>query len=134
MTIQYGTTVNNNRLDSIETSIGVTPKLRFYTGAMPITPATAVSGTLLGELTLPSDFMAAAASGVKAKTGTWSGTFSAAGTCGYFRIVDSGGTITHIQGTVTATGGGGDMTLDNAVAAVSQAITINTFSLTAGNA
>jgi hypothetical protein len=35
---------------------------------------------------------------------------------------------------VTATGGGGDMILDNVVLAVSQAVTVNTFNLTDANA
>jgi hypothetical protein len=134
MSVQYSATVNNNRLDSIETSIGVSALLRFYSGAMPANCAAAATGTLLGTITLPSDWLAAASAGVKAKTGTWTGTFGAAGTVGYFRIYDSAGTNCHMQGTVTATGGGGDMTLDNAVAANGQAITINTFQITAGNA
>ena len=39
-----------------------------------------------------------------------------------------------MQGTCTATGGGGDMTLDNAVIANAQVITVNTFSISGGNA
>jgi hypothetical protein len=35
---------------------------------------------------------------------------------------------------VTATGGGGDMTLDNNVLAVGQAVSITSFTLAAGNA
>jgi hypothetical protein len=44
---------------------------------------------------------------VKAKSGTWQGNGVAAGNVGHFGQ-DSAGTTTHIQGTVTATGGGGD--------------------------
>jgi hypothetical protein len=40
----------------------------------------------------------------------------------------------HIQGTVTVTGGGGDLTLDNTSIASAQTVVINTFTLTAGNA
>jgi hypothetical protein len=39
-----------------------------------------------------------------------------------------------MQGTVTATGGGGDMTLDNAVIALAQVVTITGFTLTDANA
>jgi hypothetical protein len=39
-----------------------------------------------------------------------------------------------MQGTVTATGGGGDLTLDNTSIASAQSISINTFTITAGNA
>jgi hypothetical protein len=134
MAIQLSVAARNARLDSIETTAGTSVQLRFYTGAPPADTATAASGSLLATLTLPSDWLAAAASGSKAKTGTWSGTGSAGGSAGYFRIYDSAGTTCHMQGTVTATGGGGDMTLDNVSIANGQSITINTFSLTDGNA
>jgi hypothetical protein len=39
-----------------------------------------------------------------------------------------------MQGTVTATGGGGDMTLDNTSFAVGQQVNITSFTLTAGGA
>ena len=75
-----------------------------------------------------------ASGGTKAKSGTWSDTSAdAAGTAGHFRIYDSGGTVCGLQGSVTATGGGGDMTLDNIVIALLQLITITGFTLTDGN-
>lgn len=133
MTIQYSVTLNNAKLDQVETVLGTAAILRIYTGAMPATCATAASGTKLTEDSLPSDWMAAASGAAKAKSGTWTLNGVAAGTAGYFRLLDSGLAATHMQGTVTATGGGGDMTLDNAVIAVSQVITVNTFTITAGN-
>jgi hypothetical protein len=39
-----------------------------------------------------------------------------------------------LQGSITATGGGGDMTLDNTSIASGQTITVTGFTLTAGNA
>ena len=79
--------------------------------------------------------MAAASGGSKAKTGTWEDlSADAAGTAGHFRLYASDGTTCHIQGTITATGGGGDMTLDNVVIAAAQAITITAFTVTAGGA
>ncbi len=134
MAIQLSVTARNARLDTIETTAGTTAKLQLRTGAQPADCATAASGTLLAELTLPSDYLAAAASGSKAKSGTWSGVGAAAGTAAHFRIVDNAGSTCHLQGTVTATAGGGDMTLDNTSIAVAQAVTINTFTLTDANA
>ena len=134
MALQESVAVRNARLDAIETAIGTGALLYLRSGAPPADCASADSGTLGATLTLPSDWLAAAASGSKAKAGTWSGTGSAAITAGHFRIKDSGGTTTHLQGTITATGGGGDMTLDNTSIAVSQTITISTFTITAGNA
>ena len=91
--------------------------------------------TLLAEMTLPSDWMAAASSGSKALSGTWQdASANATGTAGHFRLYDSGGTTCHAQGTVTATGGGGDLTLDNTSIASGQSVTITSFTITAGNA
>jgi hypothetical protein len=130
---QYGVAVNNARLDAIETSIGTSPYLQFYTGSKPANCATTATGTLLAELALPSDWMSAASSASKAKLGTWSGTGSASGTIGYFRIVDNSKATCGMQGTVTATGGGGDITVDNTSIASSQAIQVTSFTLNAGN-
>lgn len=134
MAIQLSVTARNARLDAIETTISTSALLRILTGAAPANCAAAQTGTLLCEMALPSDYLAAAGSGAKAKSGTWSGTGAAAGTAAHFRITDTAGTTCHMQGTVTATGGGGDMTLDNAVIAVSQAVSVSTFTLTDGNA
>lgn len=135
MAVQLSTSVRNARLDAIESTIGTSAILKIRTGAQPATCATADSGTVLATLTLPSDWMAAAASGSKAKSGTWQDTSAdATGTAAHFRIYDSGGTTCHIQGTVTATGGGGDLTVDNTSFASGQSFTINSFTLTDANA
>jgi hypothetical protein len=52
---------------------------------------------------------------------------------GYFRIKNSAGTVTHIQGDITITGGGGAMTLDSINIATGQPINVTTFTLTDGN-
>lgn len=135
MAVQLSVAVRNARLDAVETNIGTSAVLRIRSGAPPATCATADSGTLLAEMSLPSDWMAAAASGSKALSGTWQDlSANAAGTAGHFRIYDSGGTVCGIQGTITATGGGGDMTLDNTSIASAQQVTITSFTLTDANA
>lgn len=135
MAIQLSTSVRNGRLDAIETVISTTPILEIRSGSAPADCGTADSGTLLASMTLPSDWLAAAASGSKAKSGTWQDTSAnATGTAAHFRIKDSGGSTCHVQGTVTATGGGGDLTLDNASIASGQAVTITAFTLTDANA
>lgn len=134
MALQLSTTVRNARLDVIETTIGTGARLQIRTGAQPANAAAANSGTVLVDITCPSDWMAAASSGSKALTGTWQDTSAdAAGTAGHFRVYDSTATTCHIQGSVTATGGGGDMTLDNTNIAVGQTVTITSFTLTDAN-
>ena len=135
MAFQFSTASRNAALDAIETAIGTSAILKIRSGAAPATVATADSGTVLATMTLPSDWLAAASSGSKSKSGTWEdASADAAGTAGHFRIYASDGTTAHIQGTVTATGGGGDMTLDNVSIASGQTITITSFTISAGGA
>lgn len=135
MSVQLSVSVRNARLDQIESTIGTAAILKIVTGSPPADCATSDPGTVLATLTLPSDWLAAASSGSKAKNGTWQDTDAdASGTAGHFRVYDSSGVTCHLQGTVTATGGGGDMTLDNTSIAIHQSITINSFTLTDGNA
>lgn len=135
MTLQISVAVRNAMLDIIESTIGTSAVLKIRTGAQPANCAAEDTGTVLATLTLPSDWMAAANAGSKALSGTWQDTSAdATGTAAHFRVYASDGTTCHMQGSVTATGAGGDMTLDNTSVAAGQSITISSFTLTAGNA
>lgn len=135
MPIQLSVAVRNARLDAIEVTIGASPIMRIRTGAPPANCAAARSGTVLATLNLPSDWMAAASAGSKALSGTWQDTSAdATGTAAHFEIMDSSGTTCHLQGTVTATGGGGDMTVENTSFATGQSFSVTSFALTDANA
>lgn len=135
MAWQKSVAARNAQLDAFETTVGTSAVLKIRTGSVPATCATADAGTVLSTLNLPSDWMAAASSGTKAKSGTWEDTSADnTGTAAHFRVYASDGTTCHGQGTVTATGGGGDMTVDNTSFVAGQAFTITSFTLTAGNA
>lgn len=135
MALQYSVAVRNAQLDAVETTVSTAPLLRIYTGAAPANCAAAASGTLLAEMTLPSDWMAAANSGSKALSGTWQdASANADGTAAHWRLYESTGTTCHAQGTVTVTGGGGDLTLDNTSITSTQSVTVTSFTITAGNA
>lgn len=135
MAVKFSVAVRNARLDAIESTIAASAVLKIRSGAPPANITDADSGTVLATLALPADWMAAASAGSKAKAGTWEDTSAdAAGTAGHFRIYASDGTTQHIQGTVTVTGGGGDMTVDNVVLAAGQTFTITGFTITDGNA
>lgn len=135
MSMQLSEDVRNAELDAIEDTIGTDPILKIRTGAPPANCAAADSGSVLSTITLPSDWMAAASGGSKAKSGTWQDlSADADGDAGHFRVYDSGGATCKIQGTVTATGDGGDMTVDSITFITGQQVTVNSFTLTAGNA
>lgn len=134
-TLQYSTTLRNNQLDQIDVTAGGTAILKVRTGALPANCAAADSGTVLATLTLPASWMGAASGGSIIFAGTWADTSAdAAGTAGHFRLYANDGTTCHLQGDVTATGGGGAMTVDNVVFAAAQNFTVTGFTITAGNA
>lgn len=135
MAFQFSTAARNAALDAIETAIGASAIMRIRTGAPPANCAAADSGTVVATLNLPADYLANAAAGAKAMSGTWQDLAAdAAGTAGHFRIYDSTGATCHIQGTCTITGGGGDMTIDNPALTVGQQFSVTSFQITAGGA
>ena len=91
-------------------------------------------------MTLPADAMAAASSLTIAKSGTWSDSSADnTGTAAWFRIKRSGdlgttnSTDKRLDGGVTATGGGGEMELDNTSIAATQPVTVTTYQHTLPN-
>lgn len=133
MAVQLSTSVRNARLDQIESVTGASAILKIRSGAAPANCGAADSGTVLATVNLPADWMAAAAAGSKAMSGTWQdASADATGTAAHFRIYDSAGTTCHIQGTVGTSGT--DMIVDNASFNVGQSFTVNSFTLTDGNA
>jgi hypothetical protein len=132
MAVQLSVTSRNARLDAIETAIGTNPTLSFNTGVQPANCALTDSGTQLGQITLPSDWLTSASSGSKSKNGSWTSTAIATGTAAHFRIKSSDDTC-HIQGSITAIGGGGNMELGTTSIITGQTVTVSTFILTDGN-
>ena len=127
MTYQYSAAVRNAKLDAVETAIGLTAVLKIFSGAEPANCAAADPTGLLCTITLPSDWMNAASAGAKTKLGVWSNTASGTGTAASWRLYASDGTTCGIQGNMT------DMTLDNTSIAAAQVVTVNTFTINAGN-
>lgn len=109
--------------------------LRIYTGTPPTNVDAAPTGTLLAELTLSDPAFQGAVDAnpggrATANSITSDASANATGTAGYFRAVDSDSNGI-IQGTVTATGGGGDMELNSTsiVLGVEVAVTSWTFTV-----
>jgi hypothetical protein len=129
--------VRNAQLDAIESTVGTSAILKLRSGTKPATCATADSGTVVATLSLPADWMAAASGGSKGLLGTWqdaSADNANAGGAMHWRIYASDGTTCHMQGTVTVTGGGGEIELQNLNITAGQAINITAFNITASGA
>jgi hypothetical protein len=137
MAIQMNAATRNARLDTIESTNGTSCALEIRSGAPPADCATAGSGTVLATINLPTDWMAAASAGSKAKAGTWQdASADATGTAAHFRIYNSqatkDNTTCFMQGTVATSAA--DMIVDSASFTAGQSFTINTFTLSDGNA
>ncbi len=133
--MQEAVRTRNAKLDAIETDIGVSPILKLFTGAVPTNCAAADPAGSVVTMTLPSDWMNAASGGVKTLKGTWSGNAAAAGTIQSYRIYDSGLTFCGLQGTASASGGGGEMIItSSATIAIGQPVSVASYAITAGNA
>ncbi len=134
MAVQLSVAARTAMAAAIETTVGPSPLLRIYSGAQPANCAAAASGTLLAEMALPSDW-STQATGVLTMAGTWQdASANAAGTAGHYRLTDTAGTTCHEQGSVTATGGGGDLTLDNVVIESAQQVVVTSWTRTIANA
>ncbi len=128
MTMQYSVPVRNSRLDTVESTIGVSAVLKIFSGAQPVNCAASDPSGLLVTMTLPVDWMNAASSGTKTKSASaWSATASGSGTAASWRIYDSTAVTCGIQGNTT------DMVFDNTNIASGQTVTVTTFTLTGGN-
>lgn len=101
-------------------------RLRIYSGTAPADADTALSGnTLLAELAMSNPAFGAAADlnpGARATASAITDDTSAdaTGTATFFRLVDRDGNVVF-QGDITATGGGGTLTL-NTVSIVAAAL------------
>jgi hypothetical protein len=140
VTVRINTALRNAMADQVGPTIdggSGAGRLRIYSGSQPATPATAPSGTLLCEIILNDPSMEAAASGTAALdvSPALSGLGVAAGTAGWARFLTSteaGATgLGVIDGSVTATGGGGDVTVATTTISVGLTVSVTSFSVTA---
>ena len=132
MAFQFGTTQRTNMITQIGTTLGAAGTFKVFSGAEPANCAAADPTGLLLTFALPATPFTNAA-GVATLAGTWSGTAAASGVMASFRVYDSSAAC-EMQGTVTLTGGGGDMTVSNTNIASGQTFSVSTFTVTMGNA
>lgn len=104
--------------------------IQIRTGSQPASANDAATGTLLGTLTLSDPAFGNAATGVAtASEITSDSSADATGTAGWFRALDSTG-ATVLDGSITATGGGGDLTLDSVSIVAGGTIAVTSWTVT----
>lgn len=145
MTVRLSTRTRTNLAGT--TGFGATfanGVIDIYSGTQPASADAAITGTLLGRVTLNSGAFtagsptngltfAAAADGAVSKSGVWSFNGVAAGTAGWFRLkgnaLDNDGvstTLPRLDGSIAVSGA--DMNLSNISISVSSPNTIDSFS------
>lgn len=102
---------------------------KIYTGTIVATGDTAESGTLLATVVFADPATGSASSGVITGTDPASVNAVASGTAGWFRVEDSAG-ANVFDGDVTATGGGGTMTLSTTSITSGSPVDITSFTVT----
>jgi hypothetical protein len=131
---QESVAARNARLNALNTELGTGAILKLFSGALPANCAAADPSGVLCTITLTGSAFASASSGSMSMTGTWAGTGGGAGVPGNaacFRIYDSGGTTCHQQGDAGTSGT--SMILSNANIASGQAVSVTSYTITAGN-
>jgi hypothetical protein len=103
--------------------------VQIRSGSRPSLPSDAATGTLLQTTTLADPAFGASASGTSALTDPASSNAVASGTASWFRAFDSNG-VAYFDGSVTATGGGGDLTLTTTTIVSGQPVDITGGSIT----
>lgn len=133
MAIRLSTSLANAMATAVNTAIdagAAAGTLKVYTGSKPASVETAASGTLLATFTL-TDPAGTPASGVLTLDfdPDLSATVAADGTAGWFRIADSDGNGV-LDGSVTATGSGGDLTFTSTAWTTGMTVTLTTGTVT----
>lgn len=117
--------------------LGTPPaKLRIYSGSVPTDADTALGAqVLLAELTMSNPAFGSAADANPGGRATASAitddtAADATGTASFFRIVRGGTSVVEIQGTVTATGGGGDLTINTVSIVINALVKVTSLTIT----
>lgn len=134
MAVGYSTDVRNARLQAVADAINGgsgAGKLRVYDGARPATGGTVTN--LLVEFTLPNPFEDSISGGVLTAAAISPATASGTGTATWFRIIDGDGTFV-LDDDVGGTGSGKALELSSTSISSGQTVTIDSLTITAGNA
>ncbi len=139
MTVRINTAARNAAAAAVAALVdggSTAGKIRVYTGSQPATPATSPSGTLLLEFDLSDPAFGSPSTGVVTLDITPAVTDDGitTGTAGWFRFLDSteaaGTGLGVLDGSVTATGGGGDLELSTTSITTGLTVTISSFTWT----
>lgn len=132
MALRLSVATRNTRGNAITAAVDAGASggtLKIYSGTIPAAPSSPPNGTELVSFTLPDPLAPAAVNGAVTWNGIAAVNVAVGGTAGWFRVADSNGTAVF-DGTVTATGAGGDLQLDSTALVSGRLISIDSVVLT----
>jgi len=128
MTMKVSVTARNALLQGVKDSLA-SRVLRILDTAQ--TDPDSQVGTVLAEITLPASPFGSPSAGSMAMSGTWQDlSINATGTAAGFRLVGATSPFYNVCGSVTVTGGGGDMTVDTTSFVAGQSFAVTSCTLT----
>jgi hypothetical protein len=128
----YSTELRNAKLAANTTIIGNSGRLEIYAGTMPATGG--AEGTLLASFTLGIPFAPAPSNGVQSPTLPSATTGVANGTAGWARVTKSDGSTAVMDCTVGLSGSGAQIILNTLSISTGVAVSITSWTITAGDA
>jgi hypothetical protein len=131
MSLQFSTTLRNGQADQITSVVGSNALLSIFTGTPPVNCAAASTGTQLAQLSCSATFAPSSSGGVLTVSTITAANAIASGLAGYFRLFKSDGITCVMQGTVTQTGGGGDLVADNPTFSSGSPVSFTSWTITA---
>jgi hypothetical protein len=136
-TLKYSPGLKNRQQDAITTEVGANGFLNYYDGAQPNDPTVAITTqNLLVQFALGAAVGPASVNGVLTAAAIADGAGKAAAASGknatWFSLTKADGTRV-VDGGLTQTGGGGDITIDNPNIAQNQVISVTSLTLTNPN-
>ena len=125
MALSIANTVRTSMVDALVDSLDLgagAGTIKIYSGTRPANPNASITGTLLATVTLADPAFGAGSNGVATLSDPASVTAVATGMATHFRAADSDD-VAKFDGEVTATGGGGDLTL--ATTSITSGLTVD---------
>lgn len=131
MALGFVTSLRTARAQAIVTAIGTSGKIRFYSGTRPATGG--AETTVLAECPLSATAGTVSNGVLTFNAITNDSAIDSTGTVSWFRVMTSANAA-QVDGSVTATGGGGDITTPSTSWTAGEPLAVSSFVITEGNA
>ena len=133
MAVTNSAALRNAWLDTITTTLGAGWKLKLRTGAPPTNVSLGSTGTVVATYTPTAAASSAGSRQLVSATVSVAAAAANGGAAMHYELTTSADVV-HERGTVTATGGAGDLEIDNLNINAGQTVNVTSFTKTAPGA